>query len=173
MSSLLDYEVKEQEDLKSYLTFELDKELFAVEVHRVVEIQEMVNITKIPNAPAHMAGVLNLRGKILPLIDTKVKFGLSPVVPSVNTCIVVIEMQIEGETTWVGTLVDAVREVVSIPEEAIQKSPSIKAKFDLSFIHSTFKIDKDFVMILDLNKTFALEQDSHRIDHNEDKKSSR
>ena len=169
MSSLLDYEVKEQEDLKSFLTFELDKELFAIEVHRVVEIQELINITKIPNAPAHMAGVLNLRGRILPLIDTKVKFGLSPIEPTVNTCIVVIEMDIEGETTLVGTLVDGVREVVSIPESEIQKSPSIKAKFDLSYVNGTFKIKKDFVMLLDLNKTFAIESGSHHREQKEEK----
>lgn len=170
MSSLLDNEVKEQLDLKSFLTFELENELLAVEVHRVVEIQEMINITKIPNAPAHMAGVLNLRGKILPLIDTKVKFGLDPVVPTVDTCIVVIEMEIEGETTLVGTLVDAVREVVTVPASEIQKSPSIKAKFDLNYINGMFKVGKNFVLMLDLNKTFALEQGAHHRDHIEDKK---
>lgn len=169
MNSLLDSVIEEQEDIKSFLTFELDKELFGVEVHRVVEIQEMISITKIPNAPDHMAGVLNLRGKILPLIDTKVKFGLSPVIPTVDTCIVVVEMKIEGETTLVGTLVDKVREVVSIPVAAIQKSPSIKAKFDLNFVNGMFKVDKDFVMLLDLNKTFALEQGTLHAEQIEDK----
>ncbi|UXP32077.1 chemotaxis protein CheW [Reichenbachiella agarivorans] len=157
MSSLLDNEVKEMVDLKTFLTFDLEGETFGVEVKKVVEIQEMTNITKIPNAPKHMAGVQNLRGKILPLIDTKVKFGLSPIVPTVDTCIIVIEMMVEGEKTLVGTLVDAVQEVVSVPADSIQSSRSIDAKFDLEYVSGMFKKDKKFIMLLNLDKVFSLE----------------
>ncbi|MCV9386382.1 chemotaxis protein CheW [Reichenbachiella ulvae] len=158
MSSLLDVEVKETIDQKTFLTFDLDKETFAVEVEKVVEIQELTNITPIPNAPKHMAGVQNLRGKILPLIDTKVKFGLDPIKETVDTCIVVIEMEVEGEKTLVGTLVDAVQEVVTVPSAEIQSSPSIDAKFDLDFVSGMFKKGDKFIMLLNLDKTFALDE---------------
>lgn len=159
MSSLLDQEIKEVVDQKTFLTFDLDRETFAVEVERVVEIQELTNITPIPNAPKHMAGVQNLRGKILPLIDTRVKFGLPSVEPTVDTCIVVIEMDVEGETTLVGTMVDAVQEVVSVSKSEIQSSPSIDAKFDLDFVSGMFKKGDKFIMLLNLSKTFALEDE--------------
>ncbi|PIB34944.1 hypothetical protein BFP72_05815 [Reichenbachiella sp. 5M10] len=163
MSSLLDNEIKEDIHLKSYLTFELDREIFGVEVQKVVEIHELTHITAIPNAPAHMAGLLNLRGKILPLIDTKVKFGLPPIVPTVDTCIVVIEMVLEGESMLVGTLVDSVQEVLMVAEEEIQSSPSIDAKFDLEYITGMFKQRDQFILLLNLEKVFALEDQTNYV----------
>lgn len=157
MSSLLDSEVKEILDLRSFLTFDLNEQTFAVPVESVVEIQDMTAITKIPNAATHMAGVQNLRGKILPVIDTRVKFGLPPVVDTVDTCIVVIDMEVEEEKVLVGALVDAVEEVISIPATEIQSSKSIEAKFDLEFVSGMFKQDEKFILMLDLNKVFALD----------------
>ena len=147
----------EQTESGSYLSFKLDSELFAVDVKKVIEILEVPGITKIPLAPDYMTGIINLRGKVLPLIDTKVKFGLEPIEFTVDTCIIVIEIEVEGETLQIGTLVDAVLEVIEVPQAEIQPSPGIEAKYRLEFINGMFKKGDDFIMILTLGEVFSLE----------------
>lgn len=150
-------EEKENEVMDSYLTFKLDDEFFGVDVKKVIEILEVPGITRIPLAPDYMAGIINLRGKVLPLIDTKVKFGLEPIEFTVDTCIVVIEIEVEGEVLQIGTLVDSVLEVLEIPQSAIQPSPTIEAKYKLEFIRGMIRKDDDFIMLLSLDEVFSIQ----------------
>ena len=103
--------------LNSYLSFKLGDELFAVNVGKVLNILEMTRITKVPNSPEYMKGVINLRGSVLPVIDMRVKFGLELTEETVNTCILVLDIEIDNESVKVGALVDAVSEVLEIEEE--------------------------------------------------------
>ncbi|MDH5367842.1 MAG: chemotaxis protein CheW [Cyclobacteriaceae bacterium] len=143
--------------VQSYLSFRLEDELFALGVNRVIEILEVPKITKIPRAPNYMTGVINLRGSVLPLVDTRIKFGMSPLEFTVNTCIVVMEIDIEGESIQLGALVDAVLEVLEVDESTVQTSPSIDAKYRLEFIKGMVHIQDKFIMLLNIDEVFSLE----------------
>lgn len=151
-----------EEDLKkqiSYLSFRLGDEIFAANVSKVLNILEMTKITKVPKAPAHMKGVINLRGTVLPVIDTRVKLGLTPTDVTVNTCILVLEVDVEGEILQVGALVDAVSEVLEIESEEILPPPSIGNRFKSDFITGVYKLnDENFIMIFDLDKLFSVNE---------------
>lgn len=151
-----------EEDLKkqiSYLSFKLGEEIFAANVSKVLNILEMTKITKVPKAPAHMKGVINLRGTVLPVIDTRVKLGLSPTDVTVNTCILVLEVDVEGEILQVGALVDAVSEVLEIESEELLPPPSIGNRFKSEFINGVYKLnDENFIMIVDMDKLFSVNE---------------
>ena len=145
--------VKQQAE--SYLTFKLDNELFAINVIKVLEILEVIPIAKVPMSPAFMRGVINLRGNILPVIDTRNKFGMNENSFTIDNCIIVVSIGNGKDPLLVGALVDAVREVVEIPEEAIQPSPGIGVFCRDEFVTAMGKTGDDFVMILDVDKVFA------------------
>ncbi|MFY0686645.1 MAG: purine-binding chemotaxis protein CheW [Cyclobacteriaceae bacterium] len=157
MSVVAPNESADDQVIQSYLSFKLDEELFAVDVIKVIEILEVPKITRIPRAPNYMAGIINLRGKVLPLVDTRVKFGLEPIEYAIDTCIVVIEIEVEGELLQIGTLVDAVLEVLEINQSKIMPSPTIEAKYRLDFIEGMFQREDDFIMLLNLSEVFSIE----------------
>src|SRR5208337_4331669 len=94
-------------DTRQYLTFKLGEEVFALEVANVREILEFIPITKVPRTPDYMTGVINLRGSVVPVTDMRLKFGMSQTEKTVNTCIIVVEVDIEGEKALLGALVDS------------------------------------------------------------------
>ena len=143
---------------ESYLTFKLDSELFAINVSKVLEILEVKPITKIPKAPAFMKGVINLRGNILPVIDTRNKFCMPQEDFTIDTCIIVLNINAGNESLLVGAIVDSVQKVIDIPEESIQPSLSMGAIYREDFINSIGKIDEDFIMILNIDKVFSAEE---------------
>jgi purine-binding chemotaxis protein CheW len=142
----------------SYLSFRLEEETFAVKVAKVLEILEVPHITKVPRSPTYMCGVINLRGTVLPVIDTRIRFGLTATIYTVNTCIVVLKVDIEGEPLVLGALVDSVQEVLEIGEDQIKPSPSIGAKYKSEFIRGMVKTDEHFVMLLDLDRVFSSDE---------------
>ncbi len=138
-----------------YLSFRLGEELFAVNVAKVLEILEVTKITKVPKSPDYMRGVINLRGSVLPVIDTRVKFDMSLITDTVNTCIMVLNIQMDNDTLVLGALVDAVQEVLEIGAEQIKAAPSIGSKYKSEFIEGMVKINEQFIMILDMDKVFS------------------
>lgn len=149
--------MEQQKLLDSYLSFKLGEELFAANVAKVLNILEMVKITKVPKAPEYMKGVINLRGNVLPVIDTRKKFGMTPTEFTKNTCILVLDIIVDGENMQVGALVDSVQEVLEIKEESIQPPPNIGSKYRSEFIFGMAKQNEDFIMLLDMDKVFSLE----------------
>ena len=141
--------------INSYLSFKLENELFAVNVSQVINILELTKITEVPKAPPYMKGVINLRGKVLPVIDTRLKFGMSAIKFTKNTCIVVMEISINGELIELGSLVDSVLEVIEIKEGAITPPPTLGDKYKSEFITGMLKEEEDFIMILDIDKVFS------------------
>ena len=142
----------------SYLSFKLENELFAAHVSKVLNLLEMTKITKVPKSPAYMLGVMNLRGTVLPVVDTRMKFGLKISDYTINTCIIVLEIEIDGETVMVGALVDAVQEVLEVEAENILPPPSIGSKYKSEFIEGVTKSGDNFIMILDMDKVFTTEE---------------
>lgn len=141
-----------------YLTFKLADEIFTFDVSKVREILEMVSITKVPQTPDYMRGVINLRGSVVPVIDLRLNFGMERTVQTINTCIIVVEVNLDGETIVLGVLADSVQEVVEMEPQHIEPPPKIGTKLNTEFIKGMGKVDDDFVMILDIDKVFSANQ---------------
>ncbi|HPF93502.1 MAG TPA: chemotaxis protein CheW, partial [Tenuifilaceae bacterium] len=143
--------------INSYLSFKLGEEEFAAHVGKVLNILEMTKITEVPKAPEYMKGVINLRGTVLPVIDTRIKFGMTPTEYTTNTCIIVLDIEVDNETIQVGALVDAVQAVLEIDKTKIMPPPSIGSKYRSEFIEGVASIDEKFIMILNMDAVFSTE----------------
>jgi purine-binding chemotaxis protein CheW len=141
-----------------YLTFKLAEEVFAVDVANIREILDLTSVTKVPQAPEFMRGVINLRGSVVPVVDMRLKFGMSKAESTVNTCIIVMEMVLDSETTVIGALADSVREVLELQPEQIQPAPKIGTKSNTEFIKGMGKDNERFIIILDVDKVFTCEE---------------
>ncbi|RAW00533.1 chemotaxis protein CheW [Pseudochryseolinea flava] len=149
---------KPEAQLESYLTFLMDNELFAVSVTKVTELLEMLPVTHVPRAPEFMRGVINLRGAVVPVIDTRIKFSLKSVEDTINTCIVVMTIQMEDEVVKVGAIVDAVSEVIEITNDAVLPLPAVGNKSSMKFIQGVIKMNERFIMVLDVDRVFSTEE---------------
>lgn len=148
----------ENNQTKSYLTFRLAEEIFAASVDYVSEILELSKITKVPRSPQFMRGVINLRGSVLPVIDTRLKFGLEAKEDTVNTCIMVLQVEVDGQGIMIGALVDAVQEVLEIEPGSIQQPPSIGSRYRTEFLTGMVKTNEQFIMLLNIDKVFNSEE---------------
>lgn len=144
--------------INSYLTFKLGDEFFAANVSKVLNILEMTKVTKVPKAPHYMKGVINLRGAVLPLIDTRIKFEMPETVYTTNTCILVLDIDVNSESVHVGALVDSVQEVLEIDDANIMPPPNIGTKYKSEFIEGVAKIGEDFIMILNMDLIFSTDE---------------
>ncbi|MBU8893109.1 MAG: chemotaxis protein CheW [Bacteroidales bacterium] len=149
--------MEEKLTLNSYLSFKLGKETFASNVSKVLNILEMMKITKVPKSPSYMKGVINLRGDVLPLVDTRLKFGMPQTEISTNTCILVLNVEVDGESINIGALVDFVQEVLELGESDIQPPPNIGSKYKSEFIYGMVKSGEEFIMLLDMDKVFSVD----------------
>lgn len=147
--------VENNNDINTFLSFKLRNEYFATNVDKVLTILEMRAITKVPNSPDYMRGVINLRGNVLPVIDMRIKFGMSKTEFTTETCIIVLNISIDDEVIQAGILVDAVDEVLEIKESDISESPSIGTKYKNEFIQGMYKMDNGFIMLLNIDLIFA------------------
>jgi purine-binding chemotaxis protein CheW len=144
--------------IHTYLSFKLSEEVFAINVSKVINILEMSHITRVPKAPDYIKGVINLRGTVLPVVDLRIKFGLPEKEANVDTSIIVLNIELNGEPVLVGTLVDAVKEVLELKSEEIAPSPTIGTKYNSGFIDGMWRQDEKFIMILDIDKVFSTDE---------------
>ena len=145
-------------DTVQYLTFNLAEETFALDVEKVREILEITTISKVPQPPDFMRGVINLRGSVVPVIDLKLNFAMARTEQTINTCIIVVEVNLDGETIILGVLADSVQEVVEMEPELIEPPPKLGTKLDTEFIRGMGKVGNTFVMILDIDNVFSAEE---------------
>lgn len=145
-------------EIKSYLTFELGGEIFACHVNKLLHILEIPNITEVPGAPAYMKGIIDLRGKVLPVIDTKVKMGMPPVEFTKDTCIVVMDINLDEDSLLVGVLVDRVLEVLEFNNDEILPPPNLGHKYRSEFITGIVNRNNQFIMIIDIDTVFSLDE---------------
>lgn len=150
--------VAEMTESNQYLAFRLDSELFAVGVDKIREIIDFTTVTKVPRTPDSMRGVINLRGSVVPVIDMRAKFGVIQGPDTVDTCIVVLEVSMDDETTIIGALVDSVKEVFEMEADQIEPPPKIGTKLKTDFILGMGQRDSDFIIILDVDKVFSSEE---------------
>ncbi|MBP8829649.1 MAG: purine-binding chemotaxis protein CheW [Desulfobacter sp.] len=141
-----------------YLTFKLDNEIYAMDITTVREVLDITQITKVPQMPDFMCGVINLRGSVVPVVDLRLKFGLEKAASVREACIVIIEIILDDEETVLGILVDSVQEVISLEPEQIDPPPRIGTRLKTQFIKGMGKKDKEFIIILETAKVFSAEE---------------
>ena len=142
----------------TYLTFGLDGEIFALEVAHVREVLDLTSITKVPRTPDFMRGVINLRGGVVPVVDMRLKFNLPATEDTVDTCIIVIDVELESETIVLGALADSVRAVFEMRSDQVEPAPTIGTRLDTEFIKGMGKQDDQFIIILDIDKVFSADE---------------
>ena len=145
-------------ETRQYLTFKLADEVFAVDVAKVREILEFNSITKVPQTPEFMRGVINLRGSVVPVMDLRLKFGMPETERTVDSCIIVVEIEYEGETLVLGALADSVQEVFELEPERIEPAPRIGTRLNADFIRGMGRHGEKFIIILDIDRVFGVEE---------------
>jgi purine-binding chemotaxis protein CheW len=144
--------------IESCVSFKIGQEMFAVSVRYIHEILEVGKITAIPHAPVFMKGVMNLRGAVLPVVDSRIKFGLSATLVTEETSILVLDLTVGEKTLQLGAMVDAVNEVFEVNTGDIIPLPSIGARYNSDFIRGTVKSGDDFILFLDVVKVFTTDE---------------
>lgn len=145
-------------DRNQYLTFTLEDELFALDIFSVREVLEYTSITRVPRTPEYMRGIINVRGNAVPVIDLNMKFGRSKTAQTINTSIIIVEVDLEGESTIIGALADAVQEVFELRDDQIDPTPKMGTSIRTDFIRGMGKHEDGFIMILDIDKVFSSEE---------------
>lgn len=136
------------------LTIRLEDELFAVEASRVREILDLVPITEVPNAASFANGLINVRGRVVPLADLRVMFGMNRPEPDEDTRIVVMEVDIDGEPTIAGILADKVHDVTDIEAASIEEAPKVGMRWRPDFVKGIGKRNGGFIIIPDMERIF-------------------
>lgn len=137
------------------LTLELQGELFALEAARVREILDLVPITEVPGSRPFVNGLINVRGKVVPLADLRLKFGMKIDPPTVDTRIVVVAVDVNGESLNVGLRADKVHEVTELAAAALEETPKLGLRWRPEFIRCIGKRGSDFIVVLDIERVFT------------------
>lgn len=144
-----------------YLTFRLAAEEYGLEILKVQEIIQMQAITRIPRTPEFVRGVINLRGKVIPVVDLRRKFGLDHLEDTERTCIIVVQIRAQDHLMIMGVIIDEVREVLDIPEASIEDAPAFGASIDTEFILGMGKIGATVKILLDIDKVLSIQEIQH------------
>jgi purine-binding chemotaxis protein CheW len=150
-------ETTEAGSSSQFLTFTLDEERYAVEIGKVREVLEFTSVNRVPRTPEFMRGMINLRGNIVPVIDLRLKLGLSRTERTVDTCIVITEVQVDGEPLVLGALADSVQEVIELDQSSVAPPPKMGTRVDTRFIRAMGKREDQFLIILDIDRVLSEE----------------
>jgi purine-binding chemotaxis protein CheW len=140
------------------ITFKLGDELFSINVAQVREVLEVGQITKIPSTPEYMRGVCNVRGHAIPILDLRMRLGLPSQADTVVTRVIVMELDIEGESVVVGGVADSVHEVIEIEPASIHPAPTIAMRWRADFIEGMVGRGDEFIIMLNVNAVFSSEE---------------
>ena len=145
-------------EVSQYITFKLGHESFAINVAQVREVLELSLITRVPTAPPYLRGVVNVRGKAIPVVDLRLKFGLPPAPDTPQTRIVVMELDLDGESTVVGGIADSVHEVIELEPAHINPPPRLAMRWRTELIRGMGRRGDDFLIILDIARVFSTDE---------------
>jgi len=141
-----------------YLTFMLDEETYGIGILKVKEIIGMMPITSVPRTPEFVKGVINLRGKVIPVIDLRLKFAMESIDYTERTCIIVVEIDSDTGTVLIGIVVDAVSEVLNIKEDEIEETPAFGAKLDTDYIMGMANMEGGVKILLNIDKVLSSQE---------------
>ena len=136
----------------SYITFKLGNEEYGIELVKLRELIGLLEITRLPRARSHIRGLINLRGKVIPVVDLRVKFGMPRAEPTHQSVIMVVQLDAGNASSTTGILVDEVLEVRAIPKDEVEPAPNLSEHVDMSFIHGVGKVDSRVVFLLDIDR---------------------
>jgi len=139
----------------TYLSFVVCGELFAVNVEKVLEVLQKQHITHVPNAPNYIRGIINFRGEVVPVFESRIKFTLPDRTDDGAFVIIVLDLSKDGEVFRAGAIVDRVKDVFVIDHSEIKPVPAMSKEFNASFLQGIFKMRDDFIMLLDAEKVFS------------------
>lgn len=140
-----------------YITLQLGNELFAIDVVQVREILELAQVTKVPTAPSYMRGVVNVRGRAIPVVDLRAKLGLPPTTDTLMSRVVVMEIEMDGEVCVVGGIADSVHEVIEIEPAQISEPPELAARWRTELIRGMSRRGEQFLIMLDMAAVFSVD----------------
>jgi purine-binding chemotaxis protein CheW len=143
---------------EQFLTFRLGGEVFAMGILGIKEILEFGRLTTVPMMPPSVRGVINLRGRVVPVVDLALRFGRAATEPGRRTCIVIVDLETENGRQDIGVVVDAVNQVLEIPKSDIEPAPSFGARLRPDFVAGMGEVGGDFVVILDTARVLALDE---------------
>jgi purine-binding chemotaxis protein CheW len=141
--------------MNQFVTFYLAEEEYAVTLLKVTEILECAVLTRVPGTPAWIRGVLNLRGAVVPVVDLAMKFGMAPTSITRRTCVVVVELEHEGDRLVLGVMADAVHQVVELGPDEIQPPPSFGPKVRIDCIQGMGDNNGRFIVLLDIDRVLS------------------
>jgi purine-binding chemotaxis protein CheW len=141
-----------------YLTFFLNEEEYGIGILKVKEIIGMMPITSVPRTPDFVKGVINLRGKVIPIMDLRLKFGMAEIDYADRTCIIVVEIQRDSDQIYVGCVVDAVSEVLNIKSDDIEDTPDFGASLDVAYILGMAKMEGGVKILLDIDRVLTTDE---------------
>jgi len=149
---------KSKKRKNTFLSFGIGRETFAVSVSKVLEVLEKQHITEIPNVPDYIKGVINFRGNIIPVIETRKKFNLQEREEGKKYVIIVLDLRVKGNKTIIGAIADKVNDVLAFEDNAIQQVPELGIRYNTEFLAGMIKEGDSFTMILDIDKIFSQEE---------------
>ncbi len=139
-----------------YLTFDLGEEHYGLEIMRVQEIVGIMPVTRVPRMPEFVAGVVNLRGRVIPVVDLRLAFGLPGAEVTERSCIIVVSIEREDDSTVVmGVIVDEVSDVAYLAADAIEETPEFASDVDTSFIKGVGRIEQRVLLLLDIDRVWS------------------
>jgi len=159
LAETIDQAVRSNEGREGkYLSFSLDNEEYGIGILKVKEIIGMMAITPVPQTPEFVKGVVNLRGKVIPVVDLRLRFGMETIDYTERTCIIVVEIAAQAETVQVGIVVDSVSEVLNIKEDEIEDTPTFGTKLNTDYILGMAKMEEGVKILLDINRVLSAEE---------------
>ena len=141
-----------------YLTFVLNEEEYGIGILKIKEIIGMMPITTVPQTPEFVKGVINLRGKVIPIVDLRARFGMKPIDYTERTCIIVVEIEGPAGMMMIGIVVDAVSEVLNIKDEEIEDTPTFGAKLNTDYILGMAKMEGGVKILLDIDRVLTADE---------------
>ncbi len=159
LTETMDQAVKAMADREGkYLTFTLASEEYGIGILKIREIIGMMPITTVPQTPGFVKGVINLRGKVIPVIDLRLRFGMDAIDYTERTCIIVVEIEGSAGTVQIGIVVDAVSEVLNVNAEDVEETPTFGAKLNTDYILGMAKMEGGVKILLDIDKVLSSEE---------------
>jgi len=150
--------IENQTEAAQFLTFGLGDDVFAIDVIKAREVLDFSGVTRVPQTPEYMLGVINLRGSVVPVIDMRLKFGMAEREKTRDSCIIVVEVYVDDEPVTVGALADSVQEVMDMQAGQIEPPPRIGTKLNTEFIRGMGNLGEKFVIILDIDRVFSADE---------------
>jgi purine-binding chemotaxis protein CheW len=147
----------EAKQTNQYLSFTMRDENFAIEISKVREVLDVSTLTRIPRMPDYLSGVINLRGNVVPVMDLGLKLGMEVIERSKNTCIMIVEVRVEGVEVEMGVLTDSVQMVLDLPPEQVEAVPKMGTDLNTDFIKGMGRQEERFLIILDIDTILAQE----------------